>query len=162
MGSHALLPQSNGRVFLHFIAGKLNPGETKCFVHCHLKTRLNQNPKEGLRFQSPKAGNAKRLCQTWPQSQGNSPCLFFGRGGNRPNFFGGDKPQILYQQNSFVCCCSLKYEKVRIGCLRPLDWMGCYAALCHRFYVLKAIDPIIGLHSIFSFYWALVSLFFFF
>ena len=116
MGSHALLPQLHGRVFLHFIAGKLNPGETKCFVHCHLKTRLNQNPTESLRFQSPKAGNAKRLCQTWPQSQGNSPCLFFGGGGgcgggNRPNFFGGDKPQILYQQNSFVCCCPFKYEK---------------------------------------------------
>ena len=68
MGSHALLPQLHGRVFLHFIAGKLNPGETKCFVHCHLKTRLNQNPTESLRFQSPKAGNAKRLCQTWPHT----------------------------------------------------------------------------------------------
>lgn len=29
-------------------------------------------------------------------------------------------------------------KKVRIGCLRPLGWMGCYAALCHRSY-----DPVL-------------------
>ena len=52
--------------------------------------------------------------------------------------------------------------KVRIGCLTPLGWMGCYAALCHRFYVLKAIDPILGLHSILIFPLSISKSFFLF